>query len=321
MVRPVLFVTRRMPPAVEARLLRDYDARLNPDDRVYSTDELATGAAGADAMLICSSEKITAPLVARLPDRLKVIATFSVGYEHIDVAACRARGIVVANAPGAMTEATADIALLLMLGAARRGWEAQSMVRRSDWKGWDTMMLLGIDLAGKRLGIFGMGRIGQAVARRARGFGMTIHYHNRSRLPAAEEQGAIYHADLDSLLAVSDILSINAPATAETRRLLDAGRIARLPDGAIVVNTARGEMVDDAALIAALKSGKLRAAGLDVFAGEPNLDPAYLDLPNAYLLPHLGSATVETRDRMGFMALDNIDAVLAGRPAPNALEG
>ncbi|MFC3677209.1 2-hydroxyacid dehydrogenase [Ferrovibrio xuzhouensis] len=321
MAKPVLFVTRRMPPAVEARLLRDYDARLNPDDRVYTANELAAGADGADAMLVCSTEKITAPLVARLPDRLKVIATFSVGYEHIDIAACRARGIVTANAPGTMTEATADIALLLMLGAARRGWEAQSMVRRGDWKGWDTMMLLGIDLAGKRLGIFGMGRIGQAVARRARGFGMTIHYHNRSRLQPADEQGAIYHADLDGLLAVSDILSINAPATAETRRLLDARRIARLPDGAIVVNTARGEMIDDAALIAALKSGKLRAAGLDVFAGEPNLDPAYLDLPNAYLLPHLGSATVETRDRMGFMALDNIDAVLAGRPAPNAIAG
>ena len=321
MAKPVLFVTRRMPPAVEARLLRDYDARLNTDDHVYSADELAAGAAGADAMLVCSSEKVTAPLVARLPGQLKVIATFSVGYEHIDVAACRARGIVVANAPGSMTEATADIALLLMLGAARRSWEAQTMVRQGEWKGWDTTMLLGIDLTGKRLGIFGMGRIGQAVARRARGFGMAIHYHNRSRLPADQELGAVYHADLDGLLAVSDILSINAPSTADTRRLLDAGRIARLPDGAIVVNTARGDMVDDAALIAALKSGKLRAAGLDVFAGEPDLAPAYLDLPNAYLLPHLGSATVETRDRMGFMALDNIDAVLAGRAAPNALEG
>lgn len=321
MAKPVLFVTRRMPPAVEARLRRDYDARLNRDDHVLNADELAAGAAGADAMLICSSEKITAPLVARLPDRLKAIATFSVGYEHIDVAACRARGIVAANAPGTMTEATADIALLLMLGAARRGWEAQSIVRNGQWTGWDSTMLLGIDLTGKRLGILGMGRIGQAVARRARGFGMVIHYHNRTRLPAEQELGAVYHADLDGLLAVSDILSINAPSTAETRRLLDAGRIARLPDGAIVVNTARGDMVDDAALIAALRSGKLRAAGLDVFAGEPNLDRAYLDLPNAYLLPHIGSATIETRDRMGFTALDNIDAVLAGRPAPNALPG
>lgn len=248
-----------------------------------------------------------------------MISTFSVGYEHIDVAACRARGIVAANTPGAMTEATANIAMLLMLGAARRGYEAQQMVRRGEWQGWSSTMLLGIDFSGKRLGIFGMGRIGQAVAERARAFGLQIHYHNRRRLPAGEEHGAVFHARLDDLLAVSDILSINAPSTPETRHILDAAAIARLPQGAIVVNTARGDMVDDAALIAALKSGRLRAAGLDVFAGEPQLDPACLDLPNTYLLPHLGSATAETRDRMGFMALDNIDAVLQGRPAPYPL--
>lgn len=180
-------------------------------------------------------------------------------------------------------------------------------------------MLLGVDFSGKRLGIFGMGRIGQAVAERARAFGLQIHYHNRRRLPAGEEHGAVFHARLDDLLTVSDILSINAPSTPETRHILNAAAIARLPQGAIVVNTARGDMVDDAALIVALKTGRLRAAGLDVFAGEPQLNAAYLDLPNTYLLPHLGSATVETRDRMGFMALDNIDAVLQGRPAPYPL--
>ncbi|MCW0233388.1 MAG: D-glycerate dehydrogenase [Ferrovibrio sp.] len=319
MARPVVFVTRKLPPAVEARAARDYDARLNADDRIYTADELAAGALGADALLICTSEKITAGLVARLPGSVKAVSTFSVGHEHIDVAACRARGIVAANTPGAMTEATANIAMLLMLGAARRGYEAQQMVRRGEWSGWTSTMLLGVDFSGRRLGIFGMGRIGRAVAQRARGFGLTIHYHNRRRLPAGEEQGAIFHDSLDGLLAVSDILSINAPSSAETRHVLNAAAIARLPDGAIVVNTARGDMVDDAALIAALKSGKLRAAGLDVFAGEPQLNTAYLDLPNTYLLPHLGSATVETRDRMGFMALDNIDAVLQGRPAPHAL--
>lgn len=319
MTKPTILVTRRMPAAVDARLQLDYDARLNPEDRIYSEDELAAKAADADAMLICTSEKITPALLARLPDRLKVIATFSVGYEHIDVAACKARGVVAANTPGAMTEATADIALLLMLGAARRGFEAQQLVRQGEWKGWHTTMLLGIDLTGKRLGIFGMGRIGQAVARRARGFGMDIHYYNRSRLPAELEQGAVFHPDLDSLLKVSHVLSINAPSTPETRGILNAARIALLPDGAVVVNTARGDMIDDAALIAALKSGKLRAAGLDVFAGEPALNEEYLALPNAYLLPHIGSATVETRDRMGFMAIDNIDAVLQGRPAPNPL--
>lgn len=319
MAKPIVLVTRRMPAAIDARLQRDYDARLNPDDRIYLEDELAAKAADADAMLICTSEKITPALLDRLPARLKVIATFSVGYEHIDVAACRARGVVAANTPGAMTEATADIALLLMLGAARRGFEAQQLVRNGEWKGWHTTMLLGIDLAGKRLGIFGMGRIGQAVAQRARGFGMQIHYCNRKRLPQDLEQGAVFHPDLDGLLRVSDVLSINAPSTAETRGLLNAARIALLPDGAVVVNTARGDMIDDAALIAALKSGKLRAAGLDVFAGEPALNGEYLKLPNVYLLPHIGSATVETRDRMGFMALDNIDAVLQGRPAPNPL--
>ena len=319
MSRPTVFVTRKLPPAVEARVARDYEARLNPDDRIYTADELVARAANADAMLICTSEKITANLVARLPQRLKVISTFSVGYEHLDLAACRARGIVAANIPGAMTEATANIAMLLMLGAARRSYEAQQMVRRGEWQGWSSTMLLGVDFSGKRLGIFGMGRIGQAIAQRARAFGLQIHYHNRRRLPAGEEHGAIFHERLDALLAVSDILSINAPSTPETRHILNADAIARLPYGAIVVNTARGDMVEDAALIAALKTGRLRAAGLDVFAGEPRLNPAYLDLPNAYLLPHLGSATVETRDRMGFMALDNIDAVLQGRPAPYPL--
>lgn len=319
MSKPTILVTRRMPEAVEARLRRDYDARLNADDRIYSEAELAAKAAEADAMLICTSEKITPVLLARLPDRLKVISTFSVGYEHIDVAACRARGIMATNTPGAMTEATADIALLLMLGAARRGYEAQQLVRQGQWKGWHATMLLGIDLSGKRLGIYGMGRIGQAVARRARGFGMTIHYYNRSRLPADQEQDATYHSSLESLLKVSDVLSVNAPSTPETRGILNAARIALLPDGAVVVNTARGDMIDDEALIAALHSGKLRAAGLDVFAGEPALNRAYLDLPNAYLLPHVGSATIETRNRMGFMALDNIDAVLQGRPAPHPL--
>lgn len=319
MAKPVVFVTRKLPPAVEARAARDYAVRLNPDDRILGADELVAGAAGAAALLICTSEKITADLVARLPDSVKVISTYSVGHEHIDVAACRGRGIVAANTPGAMTEATANIAILLMLGAARRAYEAQQMVRQGEWAGWSSTMLLGVDFSGRRLGIFGMGRIGQAVAQRARGFGLAVHYHNRRRLPAAEEQGAVFHASLDSLLAVSDILSINAPSSPETRHILNAAAIARLPDGAIVVNTARGDMVDDTALIAALTSGKLRAAGLDVFAGEPKLNPAYLDLPNTYLLPHLGSATVETRDRMGFMALENIDAVLSGRPAPYAL--
>lgn len=319
MAKPTLFVTRRMPPAVEARISRDFEARLNASDQIYGPEELIAGAGGADAMLICASDRLTSEVVAHLPASIRVIATYSVGHEHVDIPACHARGIVVANTPGAMAEATADVAMLLILGAARRSYEAQQLVRSGQWQAWTTTMLLGIDLAGKRLGIFGMGRIGQAVARRARGFGMSIHYHGRNRLPTDVELGAQYHATLADLLQVSDVLSVNAPSTPQTRRCLDAARLALLPKGAIVVNTARGDLVDDDALIAALSSGHLRAAGLDVFAGEPRLDPRYLDLPNAYLLPHIGSATVETRDRMGFMALDNIAAVLAGQAAPNAL--
>ena len=317
--KPTILVTRRLPPAVEARAARDFDARLNPDDRVYAPDELVRRAEGAEAMLICSSEKITAELLARLPKGIRAIATFSVGYDHIDLAAARARGLVVTNTPDVLTDATADIAMLLMLGAARRAWEGEHLLRTGGWTGWYTTMLLGTHLTGKRLGIYGMGRIGRAVAKRARGFDMPVHYHNRTRLPAAEEAGATYHASADSLLAVSDVLSLHCPATPETRSFLNAERIERLPQGAIVVNTSRGDVIDDDALITALKSGRLAAAGLDVFKGEPKLHPGYLEVPNAMLLPHLGSATVETRDAMGFTALANLDAVFAGRPPPNVL--
>lgn len=316
-----LLVTRRMPPEVEARASRDYRARLNPDDRLYSGDQIAALAAeiSAAALLVCAGDRIDAALIERLPRSVKVIATFSVGHEHIDLPACRALGIVAANTPDVLNEATADIALLCLLGAARRAAEAERLVRDGRWNGWHTTMLLGVDLNGKRLGIFGLGRIGQAVARRARGFGLTIHYHNRRRLPLDQELGAQYHETPESLMRACDFLSIHAPSSAATRGFLNAARLALLPDGAVVVNTARGDMVDDEALIAALRSGRVRAAGLDVFAGEPNINPAYRDLPNTFLLPHMGSATIETRNAMGFAALDNIDAVLAGRPAPNAL--
>lgn len=317
--KPTLLVTRRLPPAVEERARRDYAARLNPDDRIMSPDELIAAAADADALLICSSEKMTPAAIARLPDRVRAIATFSVGYEHIDVAAARARGIVVTNTPDVLTDATADMAMLLLLAASRRAHEGQALVRENRWRGWYTTMLLGIQCTGKRLGILGMGRIGRAVAQRARSFGMEIHYYNRSRLPAALEAGAVFHESVETFLAASQFLSINCPSTADTRGLLDEKRIALLPDGAVVVNTARGDIVDDEALIAALRSGKVAAAGLDVFAGEPNIHPAYRELDNAFLLPHLGSATHETRDAMGFTCLDNLDAVFAGREAPNAL--
>jgi len=225
----------------------------------------------------------------------------------------------VANTPDVLNEAVADIAMLCLLGAARRGHEGQKLVRDGEWVGWHSTMLLGKDVAGARLGILGMGGIGKAIAARARGFGMEIHYHNRSRRPAGEEAGATYHADTASLAAVSDFLSISCPSTDETRGMVNADLIEALPDGAVVVNTARGDIINDDDLIAALNKGKLFAAGLDVFKGEPVLDARYREMPNVFLLPHLGSATFNTRDAMGFCCLDNLDAFFAGKPCPTAL--
>jgi lactate dehydrogenase-like 2-hydroxyacid dehydrogenase len=311
-----IILTRRLPPAVEARATRDYDAVLNPQDRILPMDELLAMADGVDALLICSSEKFNADAIARLPKSVKILSTFSVGLDHIDVPAAKAKGVRIGNTPDAVTVATAEIAMLCMLGAARRAWEGQKMVRERAWHGWHSTQLLGRRLDNKKLGIFGMGKIGQAVAKRARGFDMEIHYHNRRRLTPQEEQGAVYHDSLDSLLSVSDVLSINAPSTADTQGMLNAAAIAKLPKGAIVVNTARGDLIVDDDLIAALKSGHVAYAGLDVFKGEPRIHEGYYDLPNTFLLPHMGSATVEARDEMGFAALDNIDAVLAGREPP-----
>ena len=314
-----ILVTRRLPSNVEARLARDYQATLNDDDRVYSSAEIVDAAGGHDGILCCSTEKFSADVISALPQSVKILATFSVGYEHIDVPAAAKRGLKVTNTPDVLTDATADIAMLCLLAAARRGSEGDRLVRADQWEGWHTTMMLGTHMTGKRLGVFGMGRIGRAVAQRGRGFGMRIHYHNRSRLDDALEQGATFHQTLESLLAVSDFFSINAPSSPETLKFLNAERIALLPDGAVVANTARGNMVDDDALIAALESGKVAAAGLDVFDGEPNIHPGYRSLDNVFLLPHLGSATHETRDAMGFCCLDNLDAFFSGKPCPTPL--
>jgi lactate dehydrogenase-like 2-hydroxyacid dehydrogenase len=317
--KPTIFVTRRLPEAVTHRLTADYEARLNEHDGVLSADQLVKNADGADALLVTPTDKLTAEVIGRLPKSVRMIATFSVGYEHIDLNAAKARSLPVSNTPDVLTDATADIALLLMLGAARRAYEGERAVRDASWKSWSTTYMLGIHMTGKRLGIFGMGRIGQAVAKRARAFDMQIHYFNRRHLPAQIEQGALYHASADEMLPYCDFLSINAPGGPETHHWLNAERISRLPDRAIVVNPARGPLVDDEALIAALQAGKLFAAGLDVFENEPNIHPGYRGLPNVFLLPHLGSATVETRNAMGFKALDNLDAFFAGRELPNRL--
>jgi glyoxylate reductase len=312
-----ILVTRRLTQAVEDRATRDYDAELNADDVLLSADELLRRAEGKDALLVCLTEKFTPEVIARLPSTIRVLSTYSVGTDHIDLAAAKERGIRVTNTPDAVTISTAEIAMLLILGAARRAPEGERLLQNRKWGGWQPLQLLGVRLDGKRLGIFGMGKIGQALARRARAFDMEIHYYNRRRLTPDEEQGATFHETLDSLLSVSDVLSINAPSTPETRGIINAQAIARMPKGSIVVNTARGDLVDDEALIGALKSGHLFYAGLDVYKGEPNIHEGYYGVENAFLLPHMGTSVIEARNEMGFAALDNIDAVLAGREPPH----
>jgi glyoxylate reductase len=318
-IRPRIAVTRHLPAEVEARLARVFDAALNPDDVVLDRAGLLARAAGADGLLVCLTDRLDGELMRALPESVRIIATFSVGFEHIDLEAARARGIVVTNTPDVLTEATADIALLLMLGAARRANEGQAMLREGRWGAWTPTFMLGTHLGGKRLGLVGLGRIGRAFARRARACGMEIHYHGPRRQPADVEEGAVFHSRLDDLLAVSDVLSLHAPSRPETRNLIDAAALAHLPTGAILVNTARGDLVDDGALIDALRSGRLRAAGLDVFRGEPRIDPRYATLPNAFLLPHLGSATEETRGAMGHRCIDNLEAYFGDRPPPDRI--
>ncbi len=319
MPKPKLLITRVLSPAVIERARRDYDVDLNENDHIMSADELVASSRDKDALLVTLTEKLTSEAIAKLPPSVRIVATYSVGYDHIDLAAAKARGIRVSNTPDAVTVATAEIAMLLILGAARRAQEGERLLREKKWAGWQPMQLIGRRLDGKRLGIYGMGKIGQALAKRARAFDMEIHYHSRRRCAPDEEAGAVYHATLDSLLAVSEFLSINVPSTPETRGVLNTDAFAKLPRGAIVVNTARGDLINDDCLIAALKSGQVGYAGLDVFKGEPDIHPGYYSLENVFLLPHMGTSAIEARDEMGFAALDNIDAVLAGREGPSLL--
>ena len=322
MTKPILVVTSRYPKEVEDRIDRDYTARRNPDQSLFTQQKLLSTAEGADALFITPADRLDSEFFQKVSPTVKIIATYSVGFEHIDLEAAARRKIPVAYTPGVNSEATADIAMLLLLGASRRAYEAQELVRTGAWKqplGSD--MLLGWQVGGKVLGIFGMGRVGQAVARRARGFGMKIHYSNASELPAEIAGDAVYHKDPSDLLRASQFLSLHAPETPQTRHFLNSKAISLLPSGAIVVNTARGGLVVDDDLIAALKSGRVAAAGLDVFEGEPKLHPEYVSLKNTFLLPHIGSATIETRTAMGMLALDNVEAVLNGEPAPTLVPG
>ncbi len=314
-----VLVTRKLPDAVEARLLKDFNAHLNESDRIYSSDEIIEFAQDAVAIIPCHTEKLNAEVIEKLPESVKAICSVSVGYDHIDLDAAKAKGIIVTNTPDVLNDATAEIAMLLLLGAARREYEGEQQIRTSSWADWSAVFQLGKQVTGAKLGILGMGRVGQILAKRARGFDMEIHYYNRSRLAPELEQGAIYHDTIESLLPHSDFLSIHCPATPETHHIINKETIALLPDNAVVVNTARGAVINDDDLIAALESGKLFSAGLDVFNNEPNIDSRYIYLDNAFLLPHIGSATLETRNAMGFRALDNLDKILQNKPPKDLL--
>jgi lactate dehydrogenase-like 2-hydroxyacid dehydrogenase len=316
---PRLVVTRHLPEPVEARSHRDYRVLLNGADQQFAPGEWLQRVQDADAILCTPSDRLNAELIAKLPASVRIIATFSVGYNHIDIAAATARGIVITNTPGVLTDATADQTLLLMLGAARRASEGEAMMRSRAWTGWGPNQIIGTQVSGKSLGIVGMGRIGMAVARRAAAFDMRIHYLSRSSKLVPGVPDARQHTSEDTFWPACQFLSLHIPLSPDTRGYLSAQRIAKLPHGAILINTARGEIVDDDAVIAALREGQLAAAGLDVFTNEPNFRPEYAALTNTFLAPHLGSATLETRCAMGFKALENLDAFFAGRVPPDRI--
>ncbi len=317
--RPRILLTRRYPARVEEALAELFDVITNPEDTLLSPDDIVARAAGCDGLLVCPTERMDAQTIAALPDSVRIIATFSVGYDHIDLEAAHGKDIAVTHTPDVLTDATADVAMLLLLGAARGASWGDRMVREKRWGAWAPTHPLGMDVSGRRLGIIGMGRIGRALAKRARAFDMEIHYHNRRRLPPELEGDAFWHERLEEMLPLCDFLSLNCASTPETRGILNAKTIALLPKGAVVVNTARGDLVDDDALIAALENGRIAAAGLDVFNNEPDIDPRYSTLENVFLLPHLGSATPRTREAMGFRALENLRAFFAGRKPPDLL--
>ncbi|MBJ7444609.1 MAG: D-glycerate dehydrogenase [Sphingobium sp.] len=322
--KPRVIVTRRLPPNVEARMAELFDASFNVGDQPMSRTELARAMAQCDVLVPCISDQIDAALIAATPDRLQLLASFGSGVDHIDLTAARAKGIIVTNTPGVLTEDTADMTMALILSVPRRLAEGEKLVRSGEWRGWSPSGMLGHRIGGKKLGIIGMGRIGRAVARRARAFGLTIAYHNRHRLPFEVEQEleAEWIGDVDGLLAACDIVSIHCPLNADTRGLIDARRIALMRPDAYLINTSRAEITDEAALIVALDEGRIAGAGLDVYTHEPAVDPRLFSLSNVVLLPHMGSATFEGRDATGARVIANIRSWVDGHRPPNqVLEG
>lgn len=319
-----VIVTRRLPQAVEARMAELFDVELNFDDAPMDAGRLADAAARADVLVPTVSDDIDAAVIAAAGPRLKLIANFGTGVDHIDLPAARAANIVVTNTPGVLTDDTADMVMALILAVPRRLGEGEKLLRAGEWTGWSPTAMLGHRVTGKRLGIVGMGRIGQAVATRARSFGMTIHYHNRHRLPAAAESAveATHWPTLAAMLARVDIVSINCPSTPDTHHLIDDAALRLMQRHVYLINTARGEIVDEAALAAALARRGIAGAGLDVFENEPRVTPALLDAPNVVLVPHLGSATFEGRQDMGEKVIANIRIWADGhRPPDQVLEG
>jgi len=315
--RPTVVVTRRLPEAVERELLRDFDARLNAEDRPLGAEGLADAIRNADAILTTVTDKVTAEVLSAEPRRAKIVANFGVGFNNIDVEAAKARGVAVSNTPDVLTDATADLAITLLLMVARRTGEGERHLRGGQWTGWRPTHMMATHVSGKTLGLVGMGRIARAVARRAHhGFGMKVIYHDPFPPPAdvAAALGAEPRAELDTVLREADFVSLHCPATPETRHLMNRERLGLMRPDAFLVNTARGDVVDEAALVEALQQKKIAGAGLDVFEREPEVTRALLGMENVVLLPHLGSATTETRVAMGMRALENLRLFFGGKP-------
>jgi glyoxylate reductase len=312
--RPHVLVTGPLPEAVLAHAAQRFELHPWTGERPIA-GRLAAAAAGMDAVIVLAGDKVDAALLASLPASVKALGTYSVGLDHIDLAAATARGLPVFNTPDVLTDAVADLALMLIIAAARRTTAAEHSLRSGTWGPWAPTSYLGLGLQGRRLGLFGMGRIGRAVADRARGFGLQLHYHSRSR----HGDDAAYHDTLDGLLAVSDILCVCAPSTPELRGVLDAQRLRRLPRGALLVNIARGDLIDEEGLFEVMAEGHLGGLGLDVYRNEPRIDPRFLQLPATTLLPHIGSATDEARTAMGLLVVDALASHFAGGIAPNCV--
>jgi glyoxylate reductase len=317
--RPLVIVTRKLPDVIETRMMELFDTQLNIADRPLGQAELIEAVKTADVLVPTVTDRIDARILAQANPKLQLIASFGTGVDHIDLASARQRGITVTSTPGVLTEDTADMTLALVLAVSRRLAEGERIVRDGRWEGWSPTWMLGHRIWGKRLGIIGMGRIGQAVANRARAFGLSIHYHNRNRLPAEveEELEATYWESLDQMLARMDFVSVNCPHTPATYHLLSARRLKLLQPHAYVINTSRGEVIDENALVRMLSAGELAGAALDVFEHEPAINPKLVAMENVVLLPHMGSATIEGRIDMGEKVIINIKTFVDGHTPPD----